>query len=417
MIGTAAPAGEDRFTTLDLIRGVAVLGILAMNIVGFAMPSQAYVNPHAYDTGSWLDLASYFFSFVLIDGKMRGLFSLLFGASLLLVSDRAEAAGQSSASATYRRLWWLLLFGLAHFYLIWAGDILVSYALIGAVAWLFRRFDVRSLVMFGLMLIALQFAVFAQIAASSWTLADQISRPDAAEQTLGAWKALQLFSAPPTVAQVSADLTLHLGPWPGLVRHQLTEATAEPLVMAAMFAPETLGLMLLGMAGLKSGFLTGHWNGGRYGRVAAASLTISLPAYAVLAWLLSASGFSVPAVFTFSLAATVPFRVLMVIGYAALIILVGRSGGPLVLRLAAAGRAAFSNYLGSSLVMTALFYGWGAGLYGSLSRAELWIPVVLAWAAMLAWSKPWLDRFRYGPFEWLWRSLARWEWRRPVPAR
>jgi uncharacterized protein len=114
-------------------------------------------------------------------------------------------------------------------------------------------------------------------------------------------------------------------------------------------------------------------------------------------------------VFAIAMAATVPLRPLMVAGTAALIILLSRRGGALVERIAAAGRAAFTNYLGTSILMTTLFYGYGTGLYGSLSRAELWIPVVAAWALMLWWSKPWLDRFRYGPLEWLWRSLSRWD--------
>jgi len=105
----------------------------------------------------------------------------------------------------------------------------------------------------------------------------------------------------------------------------------------------------------------------------------------------------------------VPFRPLLILAYAAIIILATRRGGWLVDRIAAAGRAAFTNYLGTSILMTGLFYGWGVGLYGSLSRAELWIPVIVMWIVMLAWSKPWLDRFAYGPFEWLWRSLARWQ--------
>jgi uncharacterized protein len=106
-------------------------------------------------------------------------------------------------------------------------------------------------------------------------------------------------------------------------------------------------------------------------------------------------------------AATVPFRPPMIAATAALVILATRRGGPLVERIAAAGRAAFTNYLATSLVMTGLFYGWGFGLFGKLSRIELWIPVIAMWAVMLLWSKPWLDRFCYGPFEWLWRSLAR----------
>jgi uncharacterized protein len=100
-----------RIVTLDIVRGVAVMGILAMNIVGFAMPPQAYVNPLAYGDRA-LDLAVYAFNFVFIDGKMRGLFSFLFGASMLLVAQLAEAKGESARTVTYRRLVWLLLFGM-----------------------------------------------------------------------------------------------------------------------------------------------------------------------------------------------------------------------------------------------------------------------------------------------------------------
>jgi uncharacterized protein len=168
--------------------------------------------------------------------------------------------------------------------------------------------------------------------------------------------------------------------------------------------------MLLGMAGLKSGFLTGSWTNARYRRVAAIGFGISIPAYVVLAALLYGEGFRVLDVYAYSFAATVPFRPPMIVGYAALTILAARGGGWLVDRVAAAGRAAFSNYLGTSLLMTGLFYGWGLGWFGQLSRAELWLVVVPMWALMLAWSKPWLDRFRYGPLEWLWRSLTQWEW-------
>jgi uncharacterized protein len=98
----------------------------------------------------------------------------------------------------------------------------------------------------------------------------------------------------------------------------------------------------------------------------------------------------------------------MVVAFAALIILVTRNGGALVERVAAAGRAAFTNYLGTSILMTAFFNGWGLGWFGTLSRIELWLVVVAMWALMLIWSKLWLDRFQYGPFEWLWRSLSRW---------
>ena len=171
-----------------------------------------------------------------------------------------------------------------------------------------------------------------------------------------------------------------LGPWTGIVAYQLTEKAVTPLVFTGIFGWETLAYMLFGMAALKSGFLTGGWDSGRYRRAALIGLAIAVPAYAMLAALIFADDFSVPGLFTYSFAATVPFRPLMVVAYAALAVLATRRGGWLVDRIAAAGRAAFSNYLGTSIVMTGLFYGWGLGWFGSLSRVELWLVVMAMWA-------------------------------------
>src|SRR3712207_4968297 len=99
----SAVTEPDRIASLDVVRGVAVMGILAMNIVAFAMPFGAYMNPFAYGLETWADMASWAFSFVFVDGKMRGLFSFLFGASMLLVIERAEASGQSPARVHYAR--------------------------------------------------------------------------------------------------------------------------------------------------------------------------------------------------------------------------------------------------------------------------------------------------------------------------
>ena len=151
-----ATTGPDRIATLDIVRGVAVMGILAMNIVAFAHPPAAYMNPLAYGAERAVDMASYAFSFIFIDGKMRGLFSFLFGASMLLVIQRAQASGAGGASIHYRRMAVLLIFGLLHFYLIWYGDILVTYALVGMVAFAFRASSPRKLIGWAVALIGVQ---------------------------------------------------------------------------------------------------------------------------------------------------------------------------------------------------------------------------------------------------------------------
>src|SRR3990170_4866318 len=160
-----ATTSANRIATLDIVRGVAVMGILAMNIVAFAMPPQAYINPLAYGIESAADLASWAFSFVFIDGKMRGLFSFLFGASMLLVIQRAEKSPDSPRRVIFRRQLWLLLFGMLHYFLIWYGDILIGYALIGMVAWFFRDKDPRSLIRWGIGLLIVQLLVMGALAA------------------------------------------------------------------------------------------------------------------------------------------------------------------------------------------------------------------------------------------------------------
>ena len=410
---TAATEPPPRIVTLDIVRGVAVMGILAMNIVAFAMPFQAYMNPLAFGHEGPADLASWAFNFVLIDGKMRGLFSFLFGASMLLVIERAEAAGRSPAAIHYSRMFWLLLFGLLHFYFIWFGDILAGYAQVALIAYFFRRLGTPALLRWGVGLVTVQFLVFAGLAAGSFYLQAQAALPGAPAEVVREWQGLQAELGAPAAAVLSEKLALFTGPYGGIVAHQLGDWDA-PFLGTLMFGWETLAYFLFGMAALRSGFLRGEWDDVRYRRAALIGFGIGIPAYAVLGWIAWSGGFEVPVMLATVMAGTVPFRPLMVVATAALVILLTRRGGALVVRIAAAGRAAFTNYLGTSILMTAWFYGWGFGMYGSFSRIELWVVVVAMWALMLLWSKPWLERFQYGPFEWLWRSLSRWE---PQPMR
>ena len=149
-----------RIAMLDTIRGVAVMGILTMNIVSFAMPEAAYMNPAAYGGHDGVDLAIWVFNFVLFDGKMRGLFSLLFGASTLLVIESAAAAGRNPARAHYARMFWLFGFGAAHLWLIWSGDILTHYALVGCIAYFFRKLEPHKLVPIAIILIFFQTVMY-----------------------------------------------------------------------------------------------------------------------------------------------------------------------------------------------------------------------------------------------------------------
>ncbi|HKR23896.1 MAG TPA: DUF418 domain-containing protein [Allosphingosinicella sp.] len=400
---TGAP---DRIASLDIVRGVAVMGILAMNIIAFGLPGESYINPNVLGMDDKGDFASWLLSFVFVDGKMRGLFSFLFGASMLLVIERAEAKGEPAARIHFRRMAWLLLFGLLHFYFIWWGDILTLYAVTGMFAWLLRGQSPRLMVGIGAALVLVQFLQMAMLAAMFSAIAGAASDPSASPAVVEAWEQMQAgFALAPDA--LDAELALHRGDYWSLFQHRLATEWYNPLIGVAMWGAETLGYMLFGMAALKTGFLTGGWEPARYRRAMLIGFGIGVPFYALLAWIVVRADYSAPALAATVLAGATAGRPFMIVATAALILLLARRGGALVDRIAAAGRAAFTNYLGTSILMTALFYGWGFGLYGTLDRAELWLPVIGMWALMLLWSKPWLDRFRYGPFEWLWRSLAR----------
>jgi uncharacterized protein len=405
---SASTQAGPRIATLDIVRGVAVMGILAMNIADFALPSPAYINPMAYGHEGQADIVSWALGFILFDGKMRGLFSFLFGASMLLVIERADAKGEPSAAIHLRRMAWLGVFGLLHYYLIWHGDILFGYAVAGTVAWFFHARSPKSLVRIGIGFIALQFLIFAALAGAIYFLASAAAAPGASAETAGAWSAKQNMFGAGTPTHLREQLTRLGGSWTSIAGHRLTAEGGGPFLGLFFFSWETIGYMLFGMAALKTGFLAGAWETARYRRIAAWCLGLSFAVYALYAALMIVGGFRVTDVATYWFAGTVPIRPLAVIGAAALIMLLVRPGGLLVDRVAAAGRTAFSNYLGTSILMTTLFYGYGFGLFGDLRRVELWLVVAAMWALMLLWPKPWLERFQFGPLEWLWRSLARW---------
>jgi uncharacterized protein len=159
----------------------------------------------------------------------------------------------------------------------------------------------------------------------------------------------------------------------------------------------------------KTGFFTGAWEAERYRQWLVRCALISIPLLAALGLWIIRSNFDAPLVFGAFIAMTPPFDTLMAIAWGALVILWVKRGGVSALRdrVAAAGRMAFTNYLATSVVMTTIFYGYGLNLFGEVGRAALWLFVLGMCGLMLLWSKPWLDRFHYGPLEWLWRSLAR----------
>ncbi len=403
---TPAPA---RIATLDLIRGVAVMGILAANIAAFGFPEFAYMTPASMGWPNTPDLIAWTTTFIVIDGKMRGLFSFLFGASMLLVIDRAKVNDEDPATVHLRRMAWLFVFGVAHLYLLWWGDILAHYALVGAIAYMFVQLPVRWLIGVGLACIALQTVELATLSAYAFDLHAAAHRPGATARAIANWQSLADQFGEPSRGAIARELAVGRAGWIDQVAWRWTHAVG-PITFLTVGGPETLGFMLFGMAGLRSGFLTGTWSRQRYTVIAIAGIASGWSAYAAIATFDIGHGFDARYVALSWLTLSTPLRPLTITGYAAAIILLARPGGRLTTRVSAAGRMAFSNYLGTTVICTTMFYGYGLGLYGNLTRAQLYLVVVPIWMLMLAWSKPWLDRFRYGPLEWLWRSLSRFAW-------
>lgn len=385
------------------------MGILLLNIVAFAMPQSAYLNPRAYGGAEGADLAVYLVNFVLFDGKMRGLFSFLFGASMLLVIERAEAKRESAMRVHYARMAWLLVFGLAHLWLVWWGDILTLYALVGMIAYACRNLPVPRLVALGIVLILVQLGLMTLLV-DAIAEAQAKLHSGAPASVRAATNTLAQFNSGfgvPSPQAIAAELVEHRGSWWDLVQARWWKERWSPFQSLLFVGWETLAYMVFGMAAFRSGLLTGAWERVRYRKWLMVGFGIGIPAYLAMAiWLVSDS-FSLLTVAACALAASTLARPPMIIGWACLILLLMRPGGSLTTRVAAAGRMAFTNYLATSLICTFLFYGYGLGWFGRLSRWQLYPVVALIWAAMLFWSKPWLERFAYGPFEWLWRSLSR----------
>jgi uncharacterized protein len=399
-------SSENRHITLDAMRGFAVMGILAMNIVAFAMPEWAYITPLAYGGDTVADRVAWIFSFIFIDGKMRGLFSLLFGASMMLIIERTDVQGESAKAVHYSRMFWLALFGLAHYFFIWFGDILFLYASVGCIAFLFRGWEPRRLIKWALIIFGLGIALWGLQFGGLQVLQFMATMPGADSDLVRQYREVQ--SNPDFNMNVAGQLALHRGPWWPIVADKLAE-WYSPLTLILQSITETLPLMMIGMAMKKNGFLTGAWSRAEYARWAKKLVPTGLVLSALLAgWMVAADYDLITSLAVFLTWSTIP-RLMLTIGYAALLImLIERlAGGAFIARIAAAGQAAFTNYLGTSIAMTTIFYGYGLGLYGDVSRVGLWAFVIGAWAIMLFWSKPWLARFRYGPLEWLWRSLAR----------
>ncbi|MBU6318621.1 MAG: DUF418 domain-containing protein [Alphaproteobacteria bacterium] len=406
----------ERIVSIDVVRGFAVLGILLMNVTGMGLPATAYLDPTFAGGHEGADFWMWSINFVLTDGKMRGLFTMLFGASMVLIAERADGQRPGPVSIHYRRMAWLLIFGLLHAYLLWWGDILVCYAIAGAIVFVLRTLTQRTLLICGVCILAMLTVLNVATGIALEDLRFAAHQPDAAQADLDAWAAASFALDPPAEAR-DAEIAA--------MRGGILEAIGARAVNLAFVYPnllpfeviEAVGQMMIGIALFRSGFFSLGWSSGSYLRLAALGYGIAVPVTAWLAWRAWDADFDVVVLNEMVAWSAVP-RPFIALAHASTLLLCVRLGclGALKGMLAAAGRMALSNYLLTSLITTFVFCGFGLGLFGALSRAELMIVVLAIWAFILLWSGPWLRHFAYGPFEWIWRALVRWRlppFRRP----
>lgn len=380
-----------RIASIDVLRGVAVLGILVMNIQSFAMPEIAYVNPYAFGSLEGANGVVYAVSHVLASGKFISIFSMLFGVGIALQAMRGL-----TASRHYRRMAVLAGFGIVHAYVFWHGDILFTYAVVGSLAYLLRGLTPRWLFvcaggayLFGLVLNAALYGLI-QLA-----------------MALGEADAVRAEFAPP--AEMLADeVRAFQGSWLDQMPYRASAALMlQTFFLAIWSLPVVSALMLFGMGLAKLRFFDA-WPRSRWAMIALVGCLLGWTIAALQlvgdAWsghdpLLTAGAWPIVNLLAMPLVA---------LGYAAAACWIVATFGAsrLLWPLAAVGRTALSCYLLTTLICTTLFYGHGLGWFGEVDRVGQLGVTVCVWTVLLTVAPLWLRFGQQGPMEWLWRRLA-----------
>ena len=396
-VATDPPA---RVPAMDAVRGLAVCGIVLLNVYNFAMPPAAYFNPLAYGGTGPLPLAIWALESIFAQDAFRAIFAMLFGAGSAILFDRA---GKAPFRAHYARMLALLAIGILHALLLANGDVLRLYALVGLLLPPFLRLSQRGLLIAVALLTAIHligFGLGAGLLLLQWWHAH------------GAITTLPLAILEAEFGAPSAAIEWGLA----MGRETLAERIArmaglwqDHLMILGLFAPQTLAAMLLGVWGWRGGLLQGRWPASRSRALAAACALGSVPVLGLLCWAAFASGFAGPVVGTTALVWSQLFAILLGLAYTAA--LFARWGGKalpagLGARLAAAGRLSLTSYIGASILAAALYAQWGLALFAATDRVETTLIALAIIALILALSPWWLSRFGMGPFERLWRGMA-----------
>jgi len=366
-----------------------------------------------------VDLATWMATLILFYQKIMPIFSMLFGGGLILLSSRLESKGLPVRGIYYRRILWLLLFGLCHAYLLWVGDILYFYAACGLLIYLFRRKSSRTLIILGvivyLVVLPLQHGLgrmfeFMRGTAekAELTLAEGGTLDEAETGILEGWRSVRR-NLDPTDEEFAEEVEIHRDGYAGIVRHRAQGLIwMQTVVTLFYFLWRIGGLMLIGMGLMKAGF----FSAARSTRFYVSMLVVC---YCLGFWLvytgvqrLIANDFDVVYVYKEGAAFNLVGGPLVALGHISVAMLICKSGvlSWLTSRLAAVGRMAFSNYISQTIICTTIFYGYGFGLFARYDRFQLMGFVLAVWIVQLVVSPIWLKRFRFGPLEWLWRTLT-----------
>lgn len=383
-----ASPNTERLVSIDALRGIAVLGILMMNVQGFAMTPFAYDDPTMQMDLTGDNLTVWALAHTFFHLKFITIFSTLFGAGIMMMVGESEDTGRH-----YPRMLWLLLIGAIHAYLLWWGDILVTYALIGMLAVKARRVGTIPLVIWGIVLIL----VSALFMVGGTYLGTLFATPDAAAQEE---EMLSGFIESMTAAYQAG--------WVDRLPWNAGMGLMGQVFGMILLGARTLGLMFIGMVLFRTGFLSANWSMIRYAVLTAITLPLGI--------FLSHTGTVTMINGEFSTQAAADGNafayfgsLVHAFGYASAVMLLAKIGvfKLLLAPFAAAGRMAFTNYLTQTLIMSFIFVGTpGLGLFGTVERVDQAKLVLVVWAVQLIWSPLWLSVFRFGPLEWVWRSLT-----------
>jgi uncharacterized protein len=407
-----------RINSLDVIRGIALLGILLMNINGMGLPF-AYSDPTIAGGSEGLNLQVWIANNMFFEGTMRGLFTMLFGSGVILLTSRLEknGAGITTADIYYRRILWLLLFGIINVYVfLWHGDILYPYAIFGLMLFPFRNASVKNLVLVGCLLISI--GVLWDISdyrndletqkngIEMQTLKEQgVTLNENQESDLKKWEKLNTKHTPKEVQGKIEKM--RQGYWSVLMEKVNGNQFMQTWLPYRLWPWDILSFMLLGMALFKLRVFHGERSNKFYILLLVIGYLIGLSINYMETTMLIDSDFD-PVIISKADQSYQIGRLFTTLGHIGLFMLFIKSGilGFLQKSLAAVGKLALTNYLTHSVVTSIIFYGDGLALFGQLERYELYYIVSAIWIIQLIFSPIWLKYFLYGPAEWLWRSLT-----------